>query len=387
MRIAFYAPMKPPGHAAPSGDRTIARLFLRALEGAGHEVTLASEHQSWEGEGDAGSQRRIRARGEAEAARLIGAYWERQAAERPDLWFTYHLYHKAPDWLGPAVCRALGIPYVIAEAATAPRQADGPWAEGHAAARDAIHQADRVLAMTRDDMVCLRDAVAEPERLLHIPPFIDSAPFTAAASSRAPHRARLARDLGLDPDGCWLLAVAMMRAGDKVASYQALGAALAGLGTPEWRLLVVGDGAGRQMVEAALAPLGNARLAWLGALAPADLPPVYAAADVYVWPAVREAYGMAFLEAQAAGLPVVAGRVGGVPDVVSDDESGILVAPGLTGAFADAVGTLIRAPDRRRAMGAAAAAYVRRRHDLAVAAENLQAVLAPLEAARRESAA
>ena len=45
---------------------------------------------------------------------------------------------------------------------------------------------------------------------------------------------------------------------------------------------------------------------------------MYAAADLYVWPAVREAYGIALLEAQAAGLPVVAGREGGVAEVVAD---------------------------------------------------------------------
>ncbi len=42
--------------------------------------------------------------------------------ERFDLWFTYHCYYRKPDWLGPAVTKALGLPYVIAEASHAPRR-------------------------------------------------------------------------------------------------------------------------------------------------------------------------------------------------------------------------------------------------------------------------
>ena len=61
MRIAFYAPMKPPNHPVPSGDRRMARLLIRALDLAGHEVSVASRLRSWEGRGDRKKQSRIRA--------------------------------------------------------------------------------------------------------------------------------------------------------------------------------------------------------------------------------------------------------------------------------------------------------------------------------------
>ena len=80
------------------------------------------------------------------------------------------------------------------------------------------------------------------------------------------------------------------------------------------------------------------------------LPGLYAAADAYLWPAVNEAYGMAFLEAQAAGLPVVAGRSGGVPDVIG--ETGILTPAGDRAAFAEAVAGLLDDETRRRDLGA-----------------------------------
>jgi glycosyltransferase involved in cell wall biosynthesis len=77
-------------------------------------------------------------------------------------------------------------------------------------------------------------------------------------------------------------------------------------------------------VEALLAPFGD-RVRSLGALPGGRLPALYAACDLYVWPAVREAYGMAMLEAQALGLPVLAGDEGGVADVVADGVTGRLV--------------------------------------------------------------
>src|SRR3546814_1683340 len=53
------------------------------------------------------------------------------ARQRPQLWFTYHLYYKAPDWIGPKVARALRIPYVVAEASVAYKRASGPRSEEH----------------------------------------------------------------------------------------------------------------------------------------------------------------------------------------------------------------------------------------------------------------
>ena len=121
MRVAFYAPMKPPGHPVPSGDRRMARLLIEALRRGGHEVALASRLRSWDRGLDPARPARIEALGARVADRLVRRW--RGAPDRPDAWFTYHLYHKAPDWLGPPVAAALGIPYVVAEASHAPQRA------------------------------------------------------------------------------------------------------------------------------------------------------------------------------------------------------------------------------------------------------------------------
>ena len=358
--------MKAPDHPVPSGDRRVACLLWQALEAGGHQIRLASRLRAWDDGRDPTRQARLRRVGERLAARLI-ADW-RDAADRPEAWFTYHLYHKAPDWLGPAVADALAIPYVVAEASHAAKQRDGRWADGHAASVAAIRRADAVLQLSAQDEAGLRPVVTDPDRLIHLGPFIDVAPFAAAAVDGAGARRVL---FGDDP-GPWLLAVGMMRAGDKDQSYRLLAEALARLAHLPWRLAVVGDGPVR---DAVLARFDPARLHWLGALAPEALPRVYAAADLFVWPAVNEAYGMALLEAQAAGLAAVAGAVRGVPEILAHERTGLLAPPGDAVAFADAVAALLLAPERRELYGVAAAAKAARQHGLGPAAAVLDRAL------------
>ena len=360
MQVAFYAPLKPPYHPLPSGDRRMARTFMALLRDLGHEVKLASRFRSYDGSGNAGRQCRLEQIGRTLAARLLERYRHRP----PDLWFTYHLYHKAPDWLGPIVTRTLAIPYVVAEASIAGKQAGGRWAAGYVASRAAITQADLVLAMTGNDLPGLATVVS-PERLRLCPPFLDAQPLLAA---------RRVRPAG-DREAPLLLAVAMMRPDVKLLSYRLLAEAMRQLGDCPWRLMLVGDGEVRTEVEAMFAPFGD-RTRLFGAADPATLAAIYAAADLYVWPACNEAYGMALLEAQAAGVPVVAGREGGVAEVVEDGRTGLLVEPRSPTAFAAAVGALLDDPERRHAMGAAARARVLERYDLPVARRRLAEALA-----------
>ncbi len=369
MRIAFYAPMKPPGHLVPSGDRRMARLFLAALAAAGHDARVASRLRSWDDGRTPGRAaaiaRRGRARAAALAAGLQGGGW------RPDLWFTYHCYHKAPDHLGPAVADALAIPYVIAEASHAPKQAAGRFAAGFRTAEAAIRRADAVLAMTVEDRAGLA-AIVAPDRLHAFSPFVDTGPFHSADRAAA-HR----RWFG-DADGPWLLTVAMMRPGDKQRGYARLADALHRLDAcaPDrpWRLAVAGDGPARETIAAAL-PHPRCRL--LGRIAADDLPDLYAAADLFVWPGANEAYGLVFLEAQAAGLGVVATAERAAGELVADGETGLLVPPNDADALATALARLLDDPALRRRMGRTArdrsAGF-----DLAAASRRLGGLLHPL---------
>jgi glycosyltransferase involved in cell wall biosynthesis len=366
VRIAFYAPLKPPDHPVPSGDRCIARLLLAALRLAGHAPLIAARLRSWDGRGDRLRQAHLAAIGRRLAERIIAR--ARAAPETaPELWFTYHLYHKAPDWLGPTVAAALGVPYVVAEASFAPKQAGGRWAAGHRAAAHAIRAADLVIGLNPGDRDCVLPLLPDPARWLSLKPFLDAAAYAprAGAGARPPR----------------LIAVAMMRHGDKLASYRILGEALAQLRDLEWTLEVIGDGTARTEVARALAAVTE-RIGWSGALTAPAVARRLAAADVCVWPAINEAFGMGLLEAQASGLPVVAGGGAGVAAIVVHQQTGILVTPGDAPGFAAAVRSLIVDRDRRARFAAAARRQVLAEHDLHVAAGRLAAALGRFERRR-----
>src|SRR4029077_19737444 len=108
------------------------------------------------------------------------------------------------------VSDALGIPYVISEASYATKRAHGPWALGHEGSAAAIRKAALVLAPTRDDMPGL-EQIIDAKRIVHLPPFLDTTPYTAAIADRQALRAELAAERDLDPDVPWIAVVAMMR--------------------------------------------------------------------------------------------------------------------------------------------------------------------------------
>jgi glycosyltransferase involved in cell wall biosynthesis len=368
VRIAFYAPLKAPDHPVPSGDRQIARSFIAALRLAGHDVALASRLRAFDAHGDAQRQARLRAIGGRLAERLVRRYRD---GARPDLWFTYHVHHNAPDHLGAAVSRALDVPYVIAEASVAPRQRDGAWAIGYADALAAVRAADTIVCINPVDVTQVRAARAAGARCDDLAPFIDVDAF----AGRAPRRS-------MPNEPARLVAVAMMRAGAKLASYRVLAQALAQLDDLPWTLDIVGDGPLRTDVEKAFARCAS-RVRFTGALPAPAVATVLRASDLFVWPAVDEAFGLAFIEAQACGLPVVGGDSPGVAAVVAAERTGLLVPPGDAVAFAAAVRLLLGDPALRERIGCGAFAYARERHDVHAAAAALGALLDDVRARHR----
>jgi glycosyltransferase involved in cell wall biosynthesis len=366
MRIAFYAPLKPPDHKTPSGDRRVARLFLAALRRAGYEPFVASRLRSFDPLSGELRQARMAARGKRIAEHLV-ARWRKAPETAPGLWFTYHLYYKAPDWIGPAVAAALGIPYVVAEASFAAKRAGGPWDTGHRAVAAALRQADRVIGLNAADREGVLPLLVHPDRWMTLAPFLDARVYSGRRRRPAPPLR--------------LVTVAMMRPGDKLASYRLLGAALAQLLELDWTLDVIGDGPAREEVRAALGPLGR-RVSFPGALSEAAIAAHLRDADLFVWPAINEAFGMAVVEAQASGLAVVAGASGGVGGIVADGVTGLLTPPGDTAALAAAMRSLIVDPARCAALGRAGRQKIERDHDLPLAAARLEAMIAMLMQAR-----
>jgi glycosyltransferase involved in cell wall biosynthesis len=104
------------------------------------------------------------------------------------------------------------------------------------------------------------------------------------------------------------------------------------------------------------------RILWLGFRN--DVPDLLRCADIYCQPSRSEALGLAILEAMTAGLPVVASRVGGVPEAVEDGRTGLLVAPESPQALAAAIASLLVDEEKRRGMGAEGRTLVRQRFDV-----------------------
>lgn len=373
MRIAFYAPLKSPDAPTPSGDRRMARLLMAALRAGGHDVFLASRLRSRDGEGDPERQAHLVRLGGRFADRFV----ERCESGRiptPDLWFSYHLYYKAPDLLGPAVARRLGIPYVVAEASNAPKRAAGPWADSHRRILDALGQAALVIGFNSRDKPCVAPCLGPGGTYLQIKPFLDGLPYPVDPSAGP----ALRTELGIASGEPLLLAVGMMRPGVKIDSYRILADALSRVPAERrWALVIAGDGAGRPEVEACFAP-HRARVHLLGAVDAARLRFLYQAADILAWPSINEAYGMALLEAQASGLPVVAGDVGGVPDIVSDGATGLLSPEGDVAAFAENLDRLLLDMDLARMLGAAGREQANRSHSLESIAGQLTVALQAL---------
>lgn len=364
--VAFYAPLKSPNHPLPSGDRTMARLLMKALDRAGYSPLLASEVRTLDKTGDRQRQESLQQQSLEEAERLIAHYWVLPEESRPCLWFTYHVYYKAPDWIGPRVAEALGIPYAVAEGSRAAKRAQGPWALGHEGAEAALDRADAIFVMTAHDREALKRTKPPHQILVDLLPFLDLGEWPA--SNIRPSRKAEPR----------LLTVAMMRKGDKLASYRILAAALERLQHLPWTLDVVGDGEAREEVSQLFSSMTQ-RVHFHGQIeGRADLTALYETADLFVWPAVNEAYGMVLLEAQALGCAVVAGAYGGVASVVPDGETGMLTPPGDVTAFADALSDLLQDWKRLRSLGANASRFVRQERDLDHAALRLRNALEPL---------
>jgi glycosyltransferase involved in cell wall biosynthesis len=90
---------------------------------------------------------------------------------------------------------------------------------------------------------------------------------------------------------------------------------------------------------------------------------LYAESDIFVFPSLADCAPLAVPEAMAAGLPVISTRVGAIPEMVRDGETGLLLLPGDMGALRNAIESLVARPDLRARMGAAARRVVEAEHD------------------------
>ena len=349
--------MKPPNHETPSGDRLMARLLVQCLGLAGHRVTIASQFRSFlRDPDDRGMANSILEHAESERARLSSVW---QADGPPDLWFCYHPYYKAPDLIGLSLCAEFGVPYVTVEASYSNRRNVGTWSAFQSEVLAGIQLAAVNICMTARDHEGLVQS-APDARFARMKPFIDTGIFEADQ---------------LDPVPAKLITVAMMRPGDKFESFTRLATALDLVRDVPWHLSIVGDGALNSEVRNLFSVFPKEQITWHGQKNRIEIAKLLGQSAIYVWPGCGEAYGLAYLEAQAAGLPVVAYHTDGVPEVVADRQSGILTPAFDDLAYGEAISSLLTCDSERIKMSIQARKRVNEYHSLQAAVNTLDSIL------------
>ncbi|MEF2231809.1 MAG: glycosyltransferase family 4 protein [Pseudodesulfovibrio sp.] len=362
MNIALCTPFKPLDHPTVSGDVTIARDLVSALEGLGHRVAVLPHFPA----------RRIWNRPVRWPGALLAADRMVRAARGADCWLTYGSYYKVPDVFGPTASRRLGIPYFLFQASFAPgrgkRAATWP---GFVLNRRAMLRADHVFLNRINDVdgCC---GLLPPDRYSYVRPGLPAGLFVRDEAARQRLRGAWRAD-----GGVVVVTAAMMRHGVKAEGLTWVidaCAELVGQGR-NLRLAVAGDGPRRGEIESLARQRLGERVAFLGLVERAGLAEIFSAGDLFAFPGLRESVGMVYLEAQACGLPVVATDDEGAPHVVAHDRSG-LITPADRAAFTRAVDRLASDAELRHRLGAGAGTYVRERHDLA---ENFRAMARTME--------
>jgi glycosyltransferase involved in cell wall biosynthesis len=208
----------------------------------------------------------------------------------------------------------------------------------------------RLIAVSQevaDDLV--QAGVASRDQVAVIPLGFDLGPFALSERAARDLRMTMRARLGIAPDDRVVVIVARLVPIKRIDRFLRIAERLSGV--PKLRFLVVGDGelCGGLRSWASTHSLGE-RMVWAGIQR--DMPAIYSASDVVVLTSDNEGTPVSLIEAQAAGLPVVATDVGGVRSVVDEGETGILIDPDDEAGFAEAISSLLEDPARARRLGA-----------------------------------
>jgi glycosyltransferase involved in cell wall biosynthesis len=249
---------------------------------------------------------------------------------------------------GRLLGRLAGVPVIIAHEHWSSRGRNEIWMD-----RLMYRLSDRILVTSQASKQIVMNSEHIPARYLSVVyNGVDISTF-AGRSDRAEVRA----ELGVPVDAVLIGAVGRLTAdkGGQDVLIRAVGRVRETC--PQVRLVMVGDGPLRPGLEQLTAQLGLCDSVIFTGLR-SDVPRLLGALDVFVLPSEREALPVAVLEAMAAGLPVVATRVGGLPEVVADGETGFLVPPGDVAALQGVLEKLAGDPALAARLGAAGQAHV-----------------------------
>lgn len=267
---------------------------------------------------------------------------------KPDLVHVHS--RRGADLYGGLAAALAGVPAVLT------RRVDAR--EPAALARLKYRPYRAVVALSRAIERQLRDAGVRPERVVPIASAVDTRCYRPDPAARE----RLRATFGLARDALVVGVVAQLIERKRHAWLFALLPELV-REIPELRVVCFGRGPLERRLTGELAERGLGRHVMLAGFR-SDLAGLLPGLDLVAHPAEREGLGLALLEAASAGVSAVACAVGGVPDVVVDGETGVLVPRDDAAAFARALRGLLASPDERARLGEAARRHVERRFDV-----------------------
>jgi glycosyltransferase involved in cell wall biosynthesis len=287
-------------------------------------------------------------RGELDLAMLprLARELERLA---PDLVHVHS--RRGADLYGGFAARLAGIPAILT------RRVDAE--EPAILARLKYRPYRAIVALSRVIERQLASAGVSSERIVRIPSGVDTQRYRPDGAARE----RLLSAFALPGDALVIGVVAQLISRKRHSWLFALLPELV-REQPNLRVLCFGRGPLERRLRMELAARGLAGHVLLAGFR-ADLAALVPGLDLLVHPAAREGLGLALLEAASAAVPVIACAVGGVPDVVVDGETGVLVPRDDAALMARALRALLMAPHERRRLGAAARRHVERRFDSA----------------------
>jgi len=277
-------------------------------------------------------------------------------SEGPDL---VHIHsRRGADLLGGIAARLAGVPAILS------RRVDNP--ESRLAVRLKYPLYARVITISQGIRQVLLAAGLPPEQVVCVRSAVNAGPYAGGCDGDW-----FRREFGIERGTRTLAVVAQLidRKGHRYL-LDALPGILAR--HPELRVLLFGRGPLEGELREQIGRLGLAAKVRLAGFR-SDLERILPCLDLLVHPATLEGLGVSLLQAAAAGLPIVAARAGGIPEVVRDRDNGLLVPPGDSQALGEAVLWLLDHPDEARALGARGRALVEREFSVrAMVAGNLR---------------
>jgi glycosyltransferase involved in cell wall biosynthesis len=225
---------------------------------------------------------------------------------------------------------------------------------------------DRIIALTaleKRDYEVFR--VAGPDKVSLVYQGLEIESAASAASDRDAVR----RELGI-PGDCKVVGTASRLEPIKGPGYFVEAARLVSEKFPDTKFVMVGEGSLRRKLEEKIKILGlNDNFILTGWRD--DVRRMLAAYDIMVLPSLNEAVGIVLIEAQAEGVPVIATNVGGIPEIIKDGETGVLVRPANPEDLARAINNLLADDRKRLAMAASGKEWVKGRFEARVMADEI----------------